>query len=256
MTSPTKPQITDIVDEILDLPAGQEHLCSAYDDSNNLLQGKIRFLLNREVLDLYRDIIDELEISRGLPDEAHPANIQISDPLVMMILARDPEIASLPDEEKSQVARQKAAGFYQKQKGQVSSDAMFIAMSMYNEINMVPVPYKEGEIAFSTSDDRERVRGLPGWMQTKAARAFEFPLPERRLGNKYELRLKLLYQMSEACGLLWTLQFREIYEMGIAKTLGLAEPRDADGFPSVQANRKVSKKSRAQSKANVDQSGS
>lgn len=256
MAAPAKPQVTDIVDEMLDLPSGKEHLCSCYGDGGALIQGKIRFVLNREVLDHYRDIIDALEIARGLPDEAHPANIQLSDPLVLHILTTDPEVKTLTDDEARQVARQKAAGFYQKQKAQVQSDAMFIAMSLYNEIDMVPIPYRPGEIAFSTSEDRPRSRELPAWLKTKTNTAFEFPLPERRLSNTYELRLKLLYQLSEECGVLWTMGFREIYERGMTKTLRLAEPRDEDGFSPVGIDRAVHAKSSTKSKKNVDQTGS
>lgn len=256
MASPVAKDITDIVDEFLDLPEGQEHLCSAYNDANELLEGKMRFLLNREVLDLYRDVIDAIEISRNLPGQDHPANIDIHDPLVMMIVAQDPEVKALPQDDAFQAARVKAAGFYQRQKAQVASDAMFIAMTFYNELNMVPLPYREGEIAFSTSDERQRVRSLPAWTQTKAARAFEFPLPERRLSNTYEMRLKLLYQLSETCGLNWTLNFRLMFERGLAKTLRMTEPHDDAGFPTQSVGRKVPKKSRARVEANLDKNGS
>lgn len=247
MAAPTQAPITDVINERLNLPEGKTELCSAHEDDGSKTPGQIRFILNREVLDLYGDIIDDLEMSRQLPDAAHPANIQITDPVVVFLLQNDPDIRNEPEETMAQLAREKAAGWYTKQKAQVASDAIFIAISMYNELNVVPIPYKDGEIAWSVVDGEEgarsRARSLPSWLAEKAH--YEIPLPERRLSNLYERRLKQLYQIVEACGVTWSAQFRVVYEKGIAKMVALSEPRDDRGFRTQQTNRKVPKKPRA-----------
>lgn len=214
-----QPQIYDVVDEFLALPPEQAHLCAAQADEGDR-EGVIRLMLNRDVLDIMQDIVDELELSRQLPVEAR--EIQMTDPVVVQILQKE-AITDIRD------AHEKAVGWYNRQKKQVQNDALIIALTLYNEFNIVPVPYKSGEIAFSVRESTDQRRKLPAWMENRAAT--QIPLPERRLSNMYEMRLKQIYDISKACGSIWALSLGRAFEEGIAKTIRLLEPRDDAGFP-------------------------
>lgn len=246
MATPTKPKITDVIDEYLDLPEEFAVFCSAQNDDGTNSPGKIRFLLNKDVMDLYRDAVDDLENSRGLPDNAHAGNIQVSDPVVLFLAQNDPEILVEPEDTKAQLAREKASGWYERQKSQVASDAIFVAITYYNDLDkIITLPYKEGEISLvfpvvdggEVGETEKSGRPLPNWLRKKSS--YQIPLPERRLGNEYERRLKQLYQLVEMCGPVWTAQFRRLFEKGIVKMVQLAEPRDTAGFPTKPSNRKV-----------------
>lgn len=236
----TQPVITDVVDELIELPDEQKHLCTALTDEGEK-PGFMRMLLNRDVLDIMQDIVDEIEMSRELPVSVREVNV--GDPITLKILQSDKSL-----EARDAIA--KAAGYYARQKQQVQNDALMVALTLYNELNIVPTPYKEGQIAFSVSgEDTTRSRKLPDWM--KARESVELPTPERRLDNPkgYEVRLKQVYDMASACGTIWGLELRNYFEKGIAKAVRLAEPRDDANFPAKSSHKKVSKKSGAD---NVD----
>lgn len=228
-------QTADVVDELIPLPEEHQHLCTAETDEGES-EGYLRIVLNREVLDIMQDIVDELELSRELPVNAR--DVSVADPVVVKIL----------QSEKMDVrdAIEKAVGWYQRQKQQVSNDALIVALTLYNEINIVPTPYRPGETAFSVRDTASHRRTLPKWMHSRAS--VEIPLPERRLTNTYEMRLKQVYDLSNACGAVWALQFRAAFERGIANTIQLIEPRDDAGFQPEPSGSKVSQKSGATNK--------
>lgn len=230
MAKAQTPEIVDVVDELIELPEEYAHLCVAETDEGDK-PGYLRMVLNRDVLDIMQDIVDELELSRELPVSAR--DTVVGDPVVVKIL----------QSEKLEVreALEKAVGWYQRQKQQASNDALIIALTLYNEFNIAPVPYKAGEVAFSVRDSENQKRTLPKWMQQRGN--LQIPVPERRLNNMYELRLKQLFDISNMCGAIWALQLRAAFEKGVANTIRLIEPRDDAGFPSQPSDKKVSKKS-------------
>lgn len=219
-----KPVIYDVLDEMLDLPEEYVHLCAALADDENIkpLEGQMRFLINRDVMDVMRDVVDELEMSRGIP--VNVRNILIADPVVTYILQHEKGL-------KAPEAIDKAVAWYERQKNQVQTDALFIAFTMYNEFNIAPTPYKEGELAFSPTKTEDHRRSIPAWMKN-GGREVSIPLPERNLMNKYELRLKQLFDIANMCGAIWVNGLMAKINEGMAKTIRLLDPVDDAGFPS------------------------
>ncbi len=218
-----KPVVFDVLDEFLDLPEEYRHLCVALGDDDGNYEGQMRFLINREIMDIMRDISDELEMSRGLPVNAR--EVLISDPVVVWLLQNDRQITP-------QDALEKAVAWYNRQKQQVTTDALFVAFTSFNEFNIAPVPYKDGELAFDPNQKTEGRRTIPAWMKN-GGRETHIPLPERRLTNKYEMRLKQLFDIANMCGAIWTNGLMNAINQGMAKTIRLIEPTDDAGFPPV-----------------------
>ena len=230
-------EIYDVLDEMLALPEDYQHLCSAYQEDGETKEGYLRFILNRDVIEMIQDIGDELESSRDLPVNAF--DISISDNIVVKYLRADEHIS--PEE-----AIRKARGWYSRQKQQVRNDAIFIGLTYLNELNVAPTPYKEDEVAFAvqrTIESKGKARTLPAWMEkTKETKISD---PVRDLNNPYESRLKQLYDMTQMLGATWVVKFLSVVQNGMAKTIRLLEPTDDAGFPSEPSSKKVSKKSSA-----------
>ncbi len=224
-------EIYDVIDEVVLLPEEYKHYVTMQsDDDNELGVGKLRFVLNRDVLDFMKDVVDELEMTRGLPVEAR--QILITDPVVVHILQNEP----LLDAEE---AITKAMSWYAREKRQVQTDALFVSLTMYNELNLAPKPYEDGEVAFSMEAASERSgRGEPRWLRQKTV--VQIPPPERKLLNTYELRLKQLLDISNQAGTRFTAQFWGVFNAALAKTIRVADNRDSDGFQPGTTDSKIS----------------
>lgn len=218
------PVIYDVVDEMLALPENYAHLCAALVDDDNIkpVEGQMRFVLNRDTMDVMRDVVDDLEMTRGLPVNAR--EVLISDPVVVYLLQHDRNL-------QPQEALEKAVGWYNRQKQQVQTDALFISFTMYNEFNIAPTPYRDGEIAFDPENAQDHRRAVPSWMRN-GHQSVTIPLPERRLNNRYEMRLKQLYDIANMCGNIWVQMMMTKINEGMAKTIRLLEPEDEAGFPT------------------------
>lgn len=210
VVSMTEDGLVNVVDTALAVPGKQAELIEG---------GKLRFIMNSRTLQLVKTIGDELNLSRGLP--VSPDSISVTDPVVAHILLKERDLDPLK-------AREKGVLWYQQQKEQAGTDALFLGVTAMNEIVLAATPYEQEEVAFDHDKLAAEGGALPSWLQEAQKR--QIPLPERDLNNTYERRLKVLYDFITRCGYAFTQQFYAVFMNEIAQTMRILDESDEDGF--------------------------
>lgn len=211
---PNPQEAVALIDKELDLP-----------DS---VQGvrKMVLRLDRRAIETARKVTDELLVARRLYDKQEPDSVAASDPVSLVFLAADDTLSGSE-------AAYKAAMWYQGQIAEAKREAMVVAMTMHTDVgDRQPKPYD----AAANREDTD----LPEWMQDEV----RIPAPERSLRNRYERRLKVIYDLLDEAGALFSARFQEILDNDLAvqlRKLMESGNTDSDGFRPARASRKVPK---------------
>jgi hypothetical protein len=207
------PQNIAVIDKDLELP---EHI-------EDVRVMKLR--LDRQAIETSRKATDELLVSRKLYDKQDADSISASDPVSLVYMAVDDTLTG-------HELAYKAAMYYQGQIAEVRREAMVIAMTMHTDLGArQPKPYPKPGEGEDTS--------LPAWLRDEV----NVPEPERNLKNRYEYRLKLIYDLLDEAGALFSARFQQILDDDLAvqlRKLMEAESTDEAGFQSTRTRRKVS----------------
>lgn len=210
----SKPETIAMIDKDLDLPESVQDV------------RVMKLRLDRLAIETARKATDELLISRKLWDKQDSDSISASDPVAIVFLSAD---ANLTGHD----AAYKAAMYYQRQIAEVKREAMMVAMTQHTDTgSRQPKPYPKPEAGENTD--------LPAWLRDEIT----VPDPERDLKNRYEWRLKVIYDILEEAGALFTAQFQRVLDDDLAvqlRKLMEADNTDEAGFQSPGTRKKVSK---------------
>lgn len=214
-----KGNLFNAIDKLIPLPEDKKHLVEG---------GSIHFLLNSKVMKRASEFTNELIRSRSLPVDVN--TVVAADPIVVHIL----ETTDI-DELK---ALEEGQHYYKEEKERCSTDALIIALTYTNNINLEPKPYKEGEVAFDEKNIDEDGDLVPDWLVQ--ADLIKLPPPFKNLDNIYERRLKTVYDLLNECGPAFSGQFYSVFNRELAEAIrSLIDERDEDGFQSSRAGRKT-----------------
>ena len=208
------PEIKDLVNVNLVVPP---ETAKKYGTENLNLQ------LNAPVIEYGRRFVDELKLSRRIPND--PSDITMADPLALWILSTEPNLDGA-------AVLHKAEHYYGLYLIDVQREAFVLAMAMFNEAPLLePEPYP-------TEERKEILRdkgGVPSWL----AQIPEVPPVNKPLEHQYERRLKQIMDLLEAGGKedpLFLASFNRVINNDLTKKLremgvSASEPTDDDNFP-------------------------
>ncbi|APU89036.1 hypothetical protein Rctr85_007 [Virus Rctr85] len=174
---------------------------------------QMRIVMDRQAIETARKATDEFTISRRLPLDSE--NVSVSDPLALLILAQNKDISGSD-------AAYKAGRTYERWVDEARREALVVAMTMHTETTREPSPYEEG---WDADDDDD----TPAWLRDDV----KLPKPERNLANRYEARLKVIYDILDEAGPLFTAKFNDILNDDLAvklREMGVGSTTDEAGF--------------------------
>lgn len=217
------------VDELVEMPEGIAHLVNAGTE----FEGKLRLVFNRATIELARTFTGELIFARQLPVDTQ--SIQLTNDAIAIYINQTDE--SL---EANEVIR-KARAYYDKHHSNANEDAMTLALTDANAIDLVPEEYNEDELEGSILR-KSTVSGgeVPAW---RSEQNLHLPPPKRPLTNMYEGRLKTVRDLlikAEEEDPYFGVTFYNTVNGAVSKALRLigggGEETDPDGFPSIVPN--------------------
>jgi hypothetical protein len=174
---------------------------------------QFRIVLNRKAIETSRKATDELRRSRRLPLD--PDNVSLADPLALVVLAQNNNITG---EEAVSIA----SSAYLNQLEEVRREAMIIGMTMLTETSRKPTPYASENITELDED-------TPSWLADEV----KLPPVNKDLNNRYEARLKVIYDILEEAGPFFTARFESILNNDLAdklREMGVGKDVDEMGF--------------------------
>lgn len=187
---------------------------------------ELHVVLDRRAIETARKATDEFLIARRINVDTD--SISVADPIAMLILSMDEKISGSD-------AAYKAAGFYKMWQEDARREGLMVGMTMHSVIDREPLPYLEEE------EEEE----IPNWLEDE----LKIPEPERNLTNRYEYRLKQIYDVLDEAGAMFSAQFKHFLDNDMAdqlRKLGIGlGGTDEDGFHKKASDKPVPPSSRA-----------
>lgn len=167
--------------------------------------GGIHILLNKRSMELYRRSLDGLIVSRRIP--LSDDQVGVTDPLVVLLTTQDDTT-----EDPVYAVQQ----HYRSQRDQVNEHAYILAVTRTNKLMNEPRPYDDIESEFEDWEEG----------------TFSLPPATRNLNNKYERRLKQIFDLVEDAGVMFNAKFERAIEEAVLELYKWARSQntDEDGF--------------------------
>lgn len=208
-------KLTVVVDTTIAVPEEWHHVCK-----------EIGVYIDTATVEEMRNIYADLKRFRGIPSNVEAEVSSITNAVAFAIYGNRSDLKLMDEKEQGTgavAAVREARFYYHQQEQDAQTDAQILALTMYTQLGMefIPKPYEDAKQEnFRVANQRNKPR--PSWLDN--------PLPAlpRNLENKYEFRLKQLWDLIQSGGLDFAREFYLKINHGFAQLANLVEDENTD----------------------------